>query len=107
METFPHREPPRHELRWSGRSRNVLCARLVWTVGSSGPPQHPTGGSGSGVSAIVNGVSLERKDHKVINMARFSCRCGFVVEMTPQFGGSIASVSHLHRRAPPSRSAEV
>jgi hypothetical protein len=43
----------------------------------------------------------------VINMARFSCRCGFVIEMAPQFGGSIASVSHLHRRVAPSRSAEV
>ena len=33
-------------------------------------------------------------------MAWYGCKCGFIPEMTPQFGDAIVSVSHLHRGAP-------
>jgi len=32
-------------------------------------------------------------------MGWYRCSCGFVTEATPRFGGSIVSVSHLHRAA--------
>jgi len=32
-------------------------------------------------------------------MGWYRCSCGFIIEATPRFGGSIVSVSHLHRAA--------
>ena len=32
-------------------------------------------------------------------MAWYQCSCGFLKEVTPQFGDTVASVIHLHRAA--------